>query len=267
MSYCSPFKSLTLPRICDRRLCRIRDEHYEHGMQALTHQINDLRLHSLAGQGNRAPSSSAYCQSHVLTHTPQVNSISNLKENDVPDFRNKDDMQTAFQHPSLSTRFNKSIQTSLLRSSLTFRRAIRRNDKVFETFFGTFRMSSVTRLLIPRCSESLDCSGEAELFEDENIFRLIPPSWLTQFGFTYGVSGRISQSPLSGPTLTLDVVRSVPDDAAIFDLCREGKLDCVQALLNRGKASVRDVDSQGRTPLYVSSDFSFNPWATLHCLF
>ena len=96
------------------------------------------------------------------------------------------------------------------------------------------------------------CSEEEDRFEYENIFGFIPPSWLARFGVTYGFSGRISQSPLPGPTVALDVVRSVPDDAVIFDLCRKGRIGCVQALLTRGEASAKDVDSQGRTPLYVS---------------
>ena len=258
---------MTPPRICHRRLCRLRDEHYEHGIQALTHQISDLRLHSLAGQGTGASSSSTYSQSHVLARTQEVNRISNLKSTDVLASRFKNDAQTAFICPSLSTRFGKSIQSSLSRIGLPFWRAIRQNDKVVETFFGTFRMSSRTSLLFPNHSEGPACSEKGDRFEYENIFRLIPPSRLARFGFTYGLSGRISQSPLSGPTVALDVVRSVPDDAVIFDLCREGNLGCVQALLNKGQASAKDVDSQGRTPLYVSSIFCFNFHAILYRLF
>ena len=58
--------------------------------------------------------------------------------------------------------------------------------------------------------------------------------------------------PLSLPTIALDVVRSVPDDAEIFKLCEEGNLSRVQALFSEGQASVKDFDSIGRTPLYVS---------------
>lgn len=124
-------------------------------------------------------------------------------------------------------------------------------------------MSSRTSLLIPNHTKGPDSAEEADLSENENIFRLFPPSWLARFGFAYGLSERISRSPLSGPTVTLDVVRSVPDDAVIFNLCREGDLESVQALLNKGQASVKDVDSQGRTPLYVSSISSFTSPALL----
>ena len=159
--------------------------------------------------------------------------------------------------PSSSTRFGQPTQPSPSSTGLPFRRAIQQDDKVVETLFGTFRMRSRISLLLSNQSEGSTCSEEGDHLEYENIFRLIPPSWLARFGFTYGLSGRILQSPLSGPTVALDVVRSVPDDAVIFNLCREGNLGCVQALLNRGQASVKDVDSQGRTPLYVSSMFFF----------
>ena len=44
----------------------------------------------------------------------------------------------------------------------------------------------------------------------------------------------------------------VPDDALIFEFCREGNLAGVKTLLSKGQASVRDVDSLGRTALFVS---------------
>ena len=68
----------------------------------------------------------------------------------------------------------------------------------------------------------------------------------------------MSQSTLSAPTIGLEVVRSVPDDAMIFELCREGRVCCVEALISRGEASAKDVDSQGRTPLYVSLVLSYS---------
>lgn len=219
-------------------------------MQALTRQISDLRSHSLAGQGAGASSSSTNNQSHVLARTQEVNRVPNLVSSNVPAIRSKNGARTAFIYPS----------------GLPSRRVIGQNDKVVETFFGTFRMSSKSSLLLSDYSEPV-CSEKGDSVEYENVFRLTPPSWLARFGFTYGLSGRISQSPLSGPRLALDVVRSVPDDAVIFDLCREGNLGCVQALLSEGQASAKDVDSQGRTPLYVSLTFCFDFYVMLYRLF
>jgi hypothetical protein len=260
----SQSKLLNLARIYCRRSSRLRDEHHDHNIQALTHRISDLRLRSLADQVTRLSSFLTDSQSHVLTRIQNVNRISNLASNDMLLFGSKNDAQTAFKNvsdpiltrsvcPSSSSRFGQLTQSSSSRTGLPFRRAIQQDDKVVETFFGTFRMSSRTSLLFYNQSERSTCSKQEDRFEYENIFRLVPPGWLARFGFTYGLSGRISHSFLSGPMVALDVVRSVPDDAMIFDLCREGNLGCVQTLLSRGQASAKDVDSQGRTPLYVSS--------------
>ena len=190
-------------------------------------------------------------------------------ENDTPTacIKFSDPILTRDNCPSPNSTFAQSKQRSPYGIGAPFRRTIWQDAKVVETFLGTFRLWSRTSL-VSNQSEGPMSSEEEGHFGYENIFRLIPPSWLVRFGFSYGLSGCISHSPLSGPTVVLDVVRSVPDDAVIFGLCREGRVGCVQALLDRGEASAKDVDSQGRTPLYVSlisSRFLFN--VILYCLF
>lgn len=123
-------------------------------------------------------------------------------------------------------------------------------------FFGTFRMRKRV-LRLPVQSKCLACAEQDDCFEYDNIFTLTPPRWLARLGFTNGLSGRLSHSSVCGPTIALDAIRSVPDDAKIFDLCEEGDLGGVRDLLSQGEASVKDVDSLGRTPLYVSSIDSF----------
>ena len=252
---------LTLSRISHRRSCRLSDEHHDHGIKALTHQISDLRLVSLTDHVTGASGSSINPQSNVIARTQEVNRISKPAlgfENDAQTacIKFSDPIPTINKFPSPSTTFGQSTQQSPLRTGLPSRHAIRQDDKVVETLFGTFRLRSRT-LLVSNQSKGPTCSEEEDRFENENIFGFIPPSWLVRFGFTYGLSCRISQSPLSGANVVLDVVRSVPDDAVIFDLCREGRVGCVQSLLTRGEASAKDVDSQGRTPLYVSLIISY----------
>ena len=244
---------LTLSRICHRRSCRLRDEHHDDGTKALTHQRSGLRLYTPVSGSSIDP------QSHVLARTQKVNRISK------PALGFKNDTQTACikfsdpiltrnNYPSPITTFGQSTRRRPFRADRPFRHAIRQDNKVIETLFGTFRLRS--RTLLVSKSKGPVCSEEEDHIEYENVFGFIPPSWLARFGFTHGLSGRISQSPFSGPKVALAVVRSVPDDAMIFNLCREGRIGCVQALLNRGEASAKDVDSQGRTPLYVSLTFS-----------
>ena len=50
----------------------------------------------------------------------------------------------------------------------------------------------------------------------------------------------------------MEIAHPVPDAALIFEFCQEGNMAGARSLLSRGEASVRDIDSLGRTPLYVS---------------
>ena len=255
-------KSLTFSWFYHRRSCRLLDEHHDHGIKALTHQISDLRPFSLTDQVTGTSGSSINPQSHVIARTEEVNRISELalvSENDTQTACIKSSYQIPARDngPSPNTIFNQLTQWSPFKSGLPVRRTIWQDAKIVETFLGTFRLCSRT-LLISNQSEEPMFSEEEGHFGYENIFRLIPPSWLVRFGFTYGLSGFMSQSTLSTPTIGLEVVRSVPDDAVIFELCRQGRVCCVQTLISRGEASAKDVDSQGRTPLYVSLIVSYS---------
>jgi hypothetical protein len=44
----------------------------------------------------------------------------------------------------------------------------------------------------------------------------------------------------------------VPNDALIFELCREGNVGAIRRLLIHGHASLDDVNEMGETPLHVS---------------
>jgi hypothetical protein len=49
-----------------------------------------------------------------------------------------------------------------------------------------------------------------------------------------------------------DKTQLPPDAALIFDFCQSGNIDGVRTLFSKGLASVRDVNSEGATPLHVS---------------
>ena len=57
---------------------------------------------------------------------------------------------------------------------------------------------------------------------------------------------------IQGLKNTLKTFRPVPDDALIFEFCRQGNASAVMSLLSGGHASIRDTDSHGFTPLHVS---------------
>ncbi|TGO65640.1 hypothetical protein BELL_1002g00010 [Botrytis elliptica] len=51
----------------------------------------------------------------------------------------------------------------------------------------------------------------------------------------------------------LKAYRAVPNDAAIFMLCKEGRIDAIRYLFDAGLASPLDTDSFGRTPLMMAA--------------
>lgn len=57
----------------------------------------------------------------------------------------------------------------------------------------------------------------------------------------------------------LDVVRRRPYDSEIFKLCRNGNFQAVRRLLDRGEASIHDVEEFGKSLLHVSIPAQENP--------
>lgn len=264
-------KSLTLCWVCHRRSSRLRDENYVQVLQALTRQISDLRLHGYPGQVTEASSSGTNPQCQALALTQEIGPTSNSKKNNVLALGFKHNTQTAFTNFSDNTapsiRSGRSTKYSPSKLLLFSKRVKWQDDMVVQTIFGTFRRSSRISQFMFDQPEGPTCSEEEDRFEYQTIFRLILPSWMARLGLNFIFSGRCSSSPLSGPTVGLEVARSVPDNAVIFDLCKEGNLGDVQALLNTGQASAKDVDSKGRTPLYVSSNRFSNAHAIPQCMF
>ncbi|TGO66788.1 hypothetical protein BOTNAR_0054g00270 [Botryotinia narcissicola] len=82
---------------------------------------------------------------------------------------------------------------------------------------------------------------------------IMHPSRLLQLcGVSLGV--RVALSKSCGTFKPeLKAYRAVPDDSAIFRLCRDGRLDGIRCLFDEGLASPRDTDSYGRTPLMIAA--------------
>lgn len=78
-----------------------------------------------------------------------------------------------------------------------------------------------------------------------------PATWLKRLGIMNGLSVRLFSSSIKGWKFILDSFRLVPDNAPIFEFCKNGNLPAVRELLMRGKASAKDTNSRGRTPLHV----------------
>ncbi|PVH68362.1 hypothetical protein DL98DRAFT_631493 [Cadophora sp. DSE1049] len=83
-------------------------------------------------------------------------------------------------------------------------------------------------------------------------FTFFPSYWLTKVGLNYGMEANVFTTP-TGWQFNFNPIRAVPDDSPIFNACRKGNLSAVQFLLTEGKASVRDTNSKGWTPLHFAA--------------
>ena len=90
-------------------------------------------------------------------------------------------------------------------------------------------------------------------YEYESSFRIRPARYWIKVGLSYDIHVSLANSSIRGWKYMLVTFRLVPDDAAIFELCRQGNLPAVRSLLSQGHAAVRDTDSRGYTPLHASS--------------
>ena len=86
-----------------------------------------------------------------------------------------------------------------------------------------------------------------------------PAEWLVKLGAKYGFHACIVKDFTHGWQHKLETFCPVPDDSPIFHLCSTGNLAPVRDLLSTGRASVRDTDSLGRTPLHVSARITAYP--------
>ena len=208
---------------------------------------------------------------HTLARNVEVNRVSQSIDSDALAFGFRAAAQTAFDKFAGTAEddcciFDPSVQQSHpmrpapLGELVHVKRTISQEDTVVETLFGTFRISRKTSILSSDCSSSNVTSDEEQEYEHESHFSLVPPSWLVRLGFVRGISARVLQSSLTGPILGLDTLRAVPYDAPIFELCSLGDVMGVEALLTEGRASVKDVDLYGRTPLYVGRTQSIIKW-------
>lgn len=89
-------------------------------------------------------------------------------------------------------------------------------------------------------------------YENEISITIFPAWWLIKLGISYAPRGSLFRSTTSGWKYQFNPYRLVSSDALIFEFCQSNNLAGVQTLLSRGEASVKDMDSLGRTPLHVS---------------
>ncbi|KAK0515563.1 hypothetical protein JMJ35_001597 [Cladonia borealis] len=135
------------------------------------------------------------------------------------------------------------------------KRTLARHDAVveYDFGFGTVYIRSKTS-----CSQLKETYVETRSYldhehEHESFFNVCPAAWLVRLGFRYGLHLSLIKSSIRGWKQTLSTSCHVPDDALVFEFCKQGNVSGVRSLLLRGDASVRDVDSQGQTPLFYAA--------------
>lgn len=139
-------------------------------------------------------------------------------------------------------------------SSLWMRRTINSTYDFTDSIFGT--ISSTSRQSLSKFKDTNDWSDEHE--ENESSYTISPAAWLRFLGLSRAFRIKVSKSSVTGWQYSLQTFSRVKDDALIFNFCRQGNIDAVRSLFAASQASVRDIDSEGRTPLWVCNRPSIN---------
>ena len=154
---------------------------------------------------------------------------------------------------------NSSQNWIVPRKKPTLRRTVKLSKSVMEGFLGSVRATSSTVLQTSRQTRELTRDREQDQYEYETSYTISPPPWLVRLGFHYGLHLGFLSSTTQRWKNTLKTFCPVPDDALIFEFCKQGNVPAVMSLLSRGHASVRDTNSRGLTPLHVSLIWENDP--------
>ncbi|MCJ1307305.1 hypothetical protein MMC25_000951 [Agyrium rufum] len=132
---------------------------------------------------------------------------------------------------------------------------ITRSHSVTATTFGTISFElKESQKRIQDLDEPSE-SSETPQYKRQTTFVFHPAQWLIKLGFQHGLRAAFSKCSALGPNYVVAVTRPVPDDSLIFQFCEDGNLSAVRTLMSRGHASVRDVDSYGRSALWFAARF------------
>ena len=87
--------------------------------------------------------------------------------------------------------------------------------------------------------------------ESKYLYTFVPATWLRNMGLSWSIRLRILISPDTGWQYTLHAPRLIACKSLIFAACEQGNINVIQTLIAEGRASVRDEDYRGFTPLWV----------------
>ena len=127
-----------------------------------------------------------------------------------------------------------------------------REVSVMDSFLGTIQADSSTRIRTLTEVGDMTIHCDQDQYENETAYTIRPAPWLLWLGVRYGLHFRLSSSSTQGWKHSLNTFRPMPDDAPIFEHCKQGDMTAVIRLLSEGLASIKDTNSRGYTPLHVS---------------
>lgn len=157
-----------------------------------------------------------------------------------------------------------NISSGTWRRQKSSKRILTNEESTTHFMLGTIHTKSKTRLEISNDEDDPTHYGGANQYEHESIYTIYPAKWLIWLGMRCGLRLGFVSSQIQGWKNTLNTFRPVPDNALIFEFCRDGNLAAVRSLLSGGHASVRDTDSEGYTPLHVSPFMTAAHGASVH---
>ena len=135
------------------------------------------------------------------------------------------------------------------------KQTLTKDTLAIRTFITRTLLGAIGVTIKRRCSRpDLDDIQDHERYhyEHERSFWVLPAQWLLRLGFNYAYSFSTHDSSARGWQFSMKPINLVPDNAPIFEYSRQGDTEKVRDLISMKLASVRDVDSRGRTALHVS---------------
>ncbi|KAF4634311.1 hypothetical protein G7Y89_g3795 [Cudoniella acicularis] len=117
---------------------------------------------------------------------------------------------------------------------------------------GKIYLYSTTTQMVPSAIFEEPRTATTPVSETKTILILHPARWLQLLGIKFGIRGFISYTNQS-LGCNMSTYCAVPDEAAIFSLCKVGDISAVRNLLDQRLASPWDTNSRGLTPLFFAA--------------
>ena len=228
----------------------------------VTKHISTLRLERSSEENTTISNASASLDGRIES-LPGTFRIEDVKQNPSRDLATESGVYEYNESSNELSHFDFNKTPSFSRGHKNIVFSSRQQQSLFDCMFGSVLTKSNQRLF--KTSDS-DDQNSTDRYEDENSYTIRPARWLINLGFTCGFRFDVSQCSMFGWKSALDTFRPVPDDALIFEFCKEGNLPAVRSLFIKGHASVKDTDSEGRTALHVSHVYVVSVFPSLGLL-